>query len=67
MAEDLTQYPSDVLRELADMNIQSPDVTKMYKLKVNSYTMFYFFTKTKRDAFIAKYYKRGNKRFEYQQ
>ncbi len=67
MEKDLNQDPRELIKELEQLNIQSPDVSQMYKLRVNSYTMFYFHTKTKRDAFIAKYYKRGNKRFEYQQ
>lgn len=42
---------------------ESPDVLKMFRLKVDSRTMFYFSTTEKRKRFIEKRYDRKLKRF----
>ena len=48
---------------LDELGIKSPDISKMYKLKIDSQTMFYFGNKQKREAFTSKYYNRRKKQF----
>lgn len=50
---------------LNELGIRSPDISKMYKLKIDNQTMFYFGSKQKRDVFISKYYNRRKKIFEF--
>lgn len=46
---DLIHGPDSIRLEF-----ESPDTDKMYPLRVDSRTVFYFRTKEKRQAFIAK-------------
>lgn len=48
---------------LDELGIKSPDISKMYRLKIDSQTMLYFGSKQKREAFISKYYNRRTKQF----
>ncbi|MEY8608179.1 hypothetical protein AALM74_03235 [Parabacteroides segnis] len=50
------QQPSGIVYE-------SPDVSKMYKLRIDRRTMFYFRSKEQRQQFIQKRYDRKLKRF----
>ncbi|WP_099463167.1 hypothetical protein [Parabacteroides provencensis] len=47
----------------SDIGYESPDVSNMFKLRVDSRTMFYFRTKEQRQQFIQKRYDRKLKRF----
>ena len=51
---------------LSELNIRSPDLNKMYKLKIDRQTMFYFVSKEKRSDFIAKYYNRRTKKYSFE-
>ncbi|MFR0679408.1 hypothetical protein [Dysgonomonas mossii] len=51
---------------LTELNIRSPDLNKMYKLKIDRQTMFYFVSKEKRANFIAKYYSRRTKKYSFE-
>lgn len=51
---------------LTELNIRSPDVGKMYKLKIDRQTMFYFVGKEKRSDFIAKFYNRRTKKYSFE-
>ena len=45
------------------LKYDSPDISQMFKLKIDDRTMFYFRTKEKRQAFIEKRYDRRSKKF----
>ncbi|MFR0679290.1 hypothetical protein [Dysgonomonas mossii] len=51
---------------LERLGIRSPDLNKMYKLKIDNQTMFYFVSKEKRSDFIAKYYSRRTKKYSFE-
>lgn len=53
-------------QRLEELNIRSPDVSQMLKLKVDRQTMFYFKSKNMRSNFIAKYYNRRTKRYSFE-
>lgn len=46
-----------------DINHLSPDMSTMFKLRIDSRTMFYFRSKEQRQQFIQKRYDRKLKRF----
>lgn len=48
---------------LGELGIKSPDITKMYKLKINKDTFMYFRSKERRAKFIQNRYNRENKTF----
>lgn len=50
-------------QDLKSFNYQSPDISKMFKLKIDNRTMFYFSTRERRQAFICKRYNRKTKTF----
>ena len=45
------------------LKYDSPNISQMFKLKIDDRTMFYFRTKEKRQAFIEKRYDRRSKKF----
>ena len=45
------------------LKYDSPDISRMFKLKIDDRTMFYFRTPEKRKAFIEKRYDRKLKKF----
>lgn len=51
---------------LAELNIRSPDLNKMYKLKIDNQTMFYFRDKEQRAKLIEKYYNRRTKKYSFE-
>lgn len=51
---------------LAELNIRSPDLNKMYKLKIDNQTMFYFRDKDQRAKLIEKYYNRRTKKYSFE-
>ncbi len=51
---------------LAELNIRSPDLNKMYKLKIDNQTMFYFRDKDQRAKLIEKYYNRRIKKYSFE-
>lgn len=51
---------------LAELNIRSPDLNKMYKLKIDNQTMFYFRDKEQRSKLIEKYYNRRTKKYSFE-
>ena len=51
---------------LAELNIRSPDLNKMYKLKIDNQTMFYFRSKDQRAKLIEKYYNRRTKKYSFE-
>lgn len=51
---------------LAELNIRSPDLNKMYKLKIDNQTMFYFRDKEHRAKLIEKYYNRRTKKYSFE-
>lgn len=51
---------------LAELNIRSPDLSKMYKLKIDNQTMFYFRSKEQRSKLIEKYYNRRTKKYSFE-
>ena len=51
---------------LAELNIRSPDLNTMFKLKIDNQTMFYFRDKDQRANFIAKYYNRRTKKYSFE-
>lgn len=51
---------------LTELNIRSPDVGKMFKLRIDRQTMFYFRSKDQRSNFIAKYYSRRTKKYSFE-
>ena len=52
--------------KLEELNIRSPDVSKMYKLKIDRQTMFYFRDAGQRAIFIDKYYSRRAKGYSFE-
>lgn len=52
---------------LESLNIRSPDISKQFKLKIDTKTVFYFVSKEKRSDFISKYYNRNTKRYTFEQ
>ncbi len=46
-----------------DINHMSPDISTMFKLRIDHRTMFYFRSKEQRQQFIQKRYDRKLKRF----
>lgn len=55
---DLIHGPDSIRLEF-----ESPDTDKMYPLRIDSRTVFYFRTPEKRKAFIEKRYDRKPKKF----
>ena len=53
-------------QRLEELNIRSPDVSQMLKLKIDRQTMFYFRNKDQRANFIAKYYNRRTKKYSFE-
>lgn len=51
------------LQDNKSFRYESPDVSKMFRLKIDDRTMFYFSTTEKRKRFIEKRYDRKLKRF----
>lgn len=51
---------------LAELDIRSPDLNKMYKLKIDNQTMFYFRDKEHRAKLIEKYYNRRTKKYSFE-
>lgn len=51
---------------LSQLNIRSPDVSAMYKLKVDRNTMMYFKDIGHRALFISKYYNRNTRRYSFE-
>lgn len=51
---------------LSELNIRSPDVSKMYKLRIDKQTIMYFRDHGHRAIFIGKYYNRKTKRFSFE-
>ena len=51
---------------LERLGIRSPDLNKMYKLKIDNQTMFYFRDKEQRTNLIAKYYNRRTKKYSFE-
>lgn len=51
---------------LAELNIRSPDLNKMYRLKIDNQTMFYFRNKEQRAKLIDKYYNRRTKKYSFE-
>ena len=51
---------------LAELDIRSPDLNKMYKLKIDNQTMFYFRDKDQRAKLIEKYYNRRTKKYSFE-
>lgn len=47
----------------SDIGCESPDVSNMFKLRIDSRTMFYFRSIEQRQQFIQKRYDRKLKRF----
>lgn len=50
-------------QDVKSFSYQSPDISKMFKLRIDDRTMFYFSTKEKRQAFVNKLYDRKQKKF----
>ncbi len=51
---------------LAELNIRSPDLNVMFKLKIDNQTMFYFRDKEQRAKLIEKYYNRRTKKYSFE-
>lgn len=51
---------------LAELNIRSPDLNVMFKLKIDNQTMFYFRDKDQRAKLIEKYYNRRTKKYSFE-
>lgn len=52
--------------QLSELNIRSPDISKMYKLRIDKQTIMYFRDHGHRAIFIGKYYNRKTKRFSFE-
>lgn len=52
--------------KLEELNIRSPDVSTMYKLKIDRQTMFYFRDAGQRAIFIDKYYSRRTRKYNFE-
>lgn len=48
---------------LEELNIRSPDVSKMFRLRIDKHTMMFFHDIGHRGLFVDKYYNRKTKRF----
>ena len=51
--------------KLKELGIESPDLSKGYKIKLDSDTTFFFNTKSKYDRFKQKYYNKRTKTYHY--
>lgn len=51
---------------LSELNVRSPDVSKMYKLRIDKQTLMFFRDHGHRAIFIGKYYNRKTKRFSFE-
>lgn len=48
---------------LEELGIESPDLSKQHRLKIDRNTTMFFTTKKKRDAFVSKYYNPKTKKY----
>lgn len=48
------------------LGIRSPDVSKMFKLRINKQTMMFFKDAGHRSIFVSKYYNRKTKKFSFE-